>query len=259
MTKITLDRETFKALASDTRLEILRVLDGKNLSLNDIMKSTSLNKATLHEHLTKLNGAGLVKRQEREGHKWVYYRLTWKGEGLLHPENTRIVVLFTTTFVLMWAGIIQLISYVKGSLTSIRYDLYPVGKDMLMADAHEFNIMLSKPPGGNVSNLPSLLPDNIQRVLAFVKEGNTNAIHSPSSIPLDGDLLAIQTNGGSGIYAYDSLGEGSRFVVDKSQGVLQAVYQDPMLLYIAIGCFLVFTVVLCIGLWRLWENKTPKL
>jgi DNA-binding transcriptional ArsR family regulator len=48
MTKITLDRETFKALASDTRLDILKTLDGRNLGLNEIAKVTNLNKATLH-------------------------------------------------------------------------------------------------------------------------------------------------------------------------------------------------------------------
>jgi len=118
MPKVTLDRETFKALASDTRLEILRTLDGKNLGLKEISKVTNLNKATLHEHLTKLHEAGLVKRKEREGHKWVYYKLTWKGESLLHPENTRIVVLFTTTFVVLWIGILQIIWYItcKGNL-----------------------------------------------------------------------------------------------------------------------------------------------
>ena len=92
MSKVTLDMSTFKALASDTRLDILRALDGKKMGLKDISQATKLNKATLHEHLTKLNEAGLVKRKEREGHKWVYYKLTWKGECLLHPENTRIVV-----------------------------------------------------------------------------------------------------------------------------------------------------------------------
>ena len=53
-------------------------------------------------------------------------------------------------------------------------------------------------------------------------------------------------------------GEGGRFVVDKSQGLIQAVYQNPVSLYIAIGCFTVFTVVLCVALWRLWKNRTPK-
>ena len=85
MAKVTLDKETFKALASETRLDILRTLDGKKLGLNDISKATNLNKATLHEHLSKLNQVGLVKKKEREGHKWVYYKLTWKGENLLHP------------------------------------------------------------------------------------------------------------------------------------------------------------------------------
>src|SRR4030042_5268774 len=114
MPKVTLDRETFKALASDTRLDILRVLDGKNMSLNDICKATSLNKATLHEHLTKLNEVGLIKKNEREGHKWVYYKLTWKGEGLLHPENSRIVVLFTITFISLFVGIVHLVNYARG-------------------------------------------------------------------------------------------------------------------------------------------------
>ena len=119
MTKVTLDMNAFKALASDTRLDILRSLDGKKLSLNDICKTTNLNKATLHEHLAKLHEAGLVKRNEREGHKWVYYKLSWKGECLLHPENTRIVVMFTTTFLILTVGIIQLVSFVKGRLVSI--------------------------------------------------------------------------------------------------------------------------------------------
>ena len=70
MPKVTLDMATFKALASDSRLDILRALDGKKMSLKDIAKATKLNKATLHEHLAKLNEAGLVKRKEREGHKW---------------------------------------------------------------------------------------------------------------------------------------------------------------------------------------------
>jgi len=58
MPKVTLDKEMFKALASDTRLDILRVLDGKKLGLKDISNATNLNKATLHEHLTKLHEAG---------------------------------------------------------------------------------------------------------------------------------------------------------------------------------------------------------
>ena len=113
MPKLTLDMNTFKALASDTRLDILRTLDGKKMNLNDICKVTNLNKATLHEHLTKLNEAGLIKKNEREGHKWVYYKLTWKGEGLLHPENTRIVVMFSTTFITLLIAVMFIVNFLQ--------------------------------------------------------------------------------------------------------------------------------------------------
>jgi DNA-binding transcriptional ArsR family regulator len=113
MSKITLDREMFKALASETRLNILKTLDGKNLGLNEISSQINLNKATLHEHLSKLHKAGLVKRNEREGHKWVYYKLSWKGETLLHPENTKIVVMFSIAFISLFIGIANITNFLK--------------------------------------------------------------------------------------------------------------------------------------------------
>ncbi|MBS3778392.1 MAG: winged helix-turn-helix transcriptional regulator [Candidatus Thermoplasmatota archaeon] len=116
MAKVTLNRNAFKALASDTRLEIIRTLDGQKMSLTELSKKTSLNKATLHEHLNKLTEAGLVKRIQREGHKWVYYKLSWKGESLLHPENTKIVVVFAAAFTALIAGFIQMYLYITSKV-----------------------------------------------------------------------------------------------------------------------------------------------
>ena len=197
MSKITLDINAFKALASDTRLDILRALDGKKMSLKDISNVTNLNKATLHEHLSKLNEAGLVKKKGRDGHKWVYYKLSWKGESLLHPENTKIVVMFTATFIALWAGIIQMIWYVKGKVISVGSDFYYAQK------------------GG---------------------EGASSAEDGIEIIP-----------------------ENSRILLDGSNGDTSIIYQDPIFLYIAIACFVIFIIVLCVSLWKLWENKTPKL
>jgi DNA-binding transcriptional ArsR family regulator len=113
MAKVTLDRDAFKALASDTRLDILRSLDGKKMTVTELSTITNMNKATLHEHLSKLSAVGLVKRVEREGHKWVYYKLSWKGSSLLHPENNRIVVMFSATFMVLVAGIAGIINYIS--------------------------------------------------------------------------------------------------------------------------------------------------
>jgi len=206
MSKVTLDMNTFKALASDTRLGILRALDGKKMGLKDISQATKLNKATLHEHLTKLNEAGLVKRKEREGHKWVYYKLTWKGECLLHPENTRIVVLFSATFVALATGIIQMITYVKGT-------------------------MVSAAPGIFLAGQTEALNESLVRV-ASEADGVVN---------------------NSKAYDYDTTFGGG------NNGAIDALYQDPLFFYIALACFAIFAVVLCVSIWRYRKNKTPKL
>ncbi|MEF8847765.1 MAG: winged helix-turn-helix domain-containing protein [Candidatus Thermoplasmatota archaeon] len=112
MPKVDLDLDTFKVLASETRLDILKALDGKKMGLNEISENLKLHKVTLHEHLSKLSEAGLVKRKRRPGHKWVYYTLSWKGKCLLHPENSKIVVLITFTIITLTGGIISLLNLI---------------------------------------------------------------------------------------------------------------------------------------------------
>jgi len=260
MSKITLDRDTFKALASDTRLDILRSLDGKKLSLKDISHITNLNKATLHEHLTKLNQAGLVKKNEREGHKWVYYKLTWKGECLLHPENTRIVVLFTTTFIALWIGIIQFFWYVKGSITNLGYDVYNIGNEVFLSGGAQSNINLTNETMNCINDLgipngfglPESTLEFLKNLLAGQQE-SAYATRNTTSIPYSKNISWIGDSN-SGLVNGDY-----NLVIDKSEGVLQAVYQDPTYLYIGIACFIVFSIFLCVAIWRLVENKTPKL
>jgi DNA-binding transcriptional ArsR family regulator len=92
MTKIVLDSEAFKALASDTRLEILKALDVRRLTVSELGRLLDLNKATVFEHLKQLTAADLVKKED-EGRKWVYYRLTWKGKNIVHPENAQIFLM----------------------------------------------------------------------------------------------------------------------------------------------------------------------
>jgi DNA-binding transcriptional ArsR family regulator len=281
MPKVTLDMNTFKALASDTRLDILRVLDGKRMSLNDICKATKLNKATLHEHLTKLNEAGLVKKKEREGHKWVYYKLTWKGEGLLHPENTRIVVMFSATFITLAVGIIQLINYVKGKIIAKAVNI--VGSDSTLLYDIEKETELkafaaldySQAPIGNVSLLnqtTSQLSEEVIKKLE-VKDALGNTI-PPNNIDWD---IATEN-------VYGRVNETFRFVIDDvetADGAINgagdiiageapdvasnvpshmvATVHDPALQWIAVTCIIIFTVLLCVSIWRFRKNRKSKL
>jgi len=112
MPKVELDAPTFKILASDTRIDILKSLDQRKMTLEELTAHMKLKKATVHEHLSKLTDVELVKRHERPGHKWIYYDLSWKARCLLHPETGRIAVLIGATVVSFCAFIAGLFSYV---------------------------------------------------------------------------------------------------------------------------------------------------
>lgn len=100
MVKITLDAETFKALASSTRLTVLRALDERRKTLTELARDLDLNKATVHEHLQLLTAANLIRKRDDEGRKWIYYELTWQGQRLMHPQET------TTFNVLLGLGVL---------------------------------------------------------------------------------------------------------------------------------------------------------
>ena len=237
---------TFKALASDTRLDILRALDGKKMSLKDISRATNLNKATLHEHLAKLNEAGLVKRREREGHKWVYYKLTWKGEGLLHPENTRIVVLFTTTIVSLIVGIVALFNYVKGYIIN---KLIPYSYKMTLGGSYEGESSLSD----LIYFLDERAGISVDMYSKVYPYKNFNWIYgnwSKTIISDDISKLAIESQKAVPKLTNDG--------VDMTFGASQTVptvAHDPILQQVAIICLIIFGVLLIIGIWRHKKNK----
>jgi DNA-binding transcriptional ArsR family regulator len=263
MTKVTLDMNTFKALASDTRLNILRALDGKKMGLNDICRATNLNKATLHEHLTKLYEAGLVNKHEREGHKWVYYKLTWKGEGLLHPENTKIVVLFTTTFITLFFGIVMLVNYVKGQIIAKAVNF--IGSDstaIYVAEKKGIELFqLSAPKFENIPianvELTNQTTNGLSQALIYNAKLNGILGNTISDTCIDWKNHGLLSN------TNDLILKGEEVLQsDASSNVPQsmlAIVHDPGLQQISIVLLVIFGILLSIGIWRLWKNKKPKL
>ncbi len=117
--KITLDQESFKALASEVRVDILKKLDERRQTVTDLSNLLGLSKPTLLEHLEKLQAAGLVKRVD-EGRKWIYYELSDKGRKILHPERVSIVLALCSAGALVAIGIFVLLSTGSGLLAGPR-------------------------------------------------------------------------------------------------------------------------------------------
>lgn len=277
MTKVTLDMSTFKALASDTRLDILKCLDGKNMSLNDICRLTKLNKATLHEHLTKLHEAGLIKRNEREGHKWVYYKLTWKGEGLLHPENTKIVVMFSATFISLFIAVILLVNFAQpitvGMATTSNngttniYEAEDTGIPLLMK-TYNFNYIGSiNATNQTVENVSDEF-QNIAQVtnsIGAVYSSNALEWRSPTDLKyqsdqsiMSGDIKHNESINDSTEYNTKSgglLGSYGDFLAPPAIPEMIATVQDITLLYYAIICLTLFGIAFTVSSWKLLKSR----
>jgi len=100
---ITLDRESFKALASEVRVEMLKQLEARRMTVTDLSHAMNLAKPTLLEHLDRLVTAGLVTKID-EGRKWIYYELTKRGRNILHPHQVKIMISLAMSILLFTAG-----------------------------------------------------------------------------------------------------------------------------------------------------------
>jgi DNA-binding transcriptional ArsR family regulator len=105
--RVELDKKSILALASDTRLEILKSLQPMRRTVSQLSEAVNIDKAAVHRHLKKMEEGGLVKRYEEHG--FVYYGLSWKARDLLTPnENTKIVILLSVTWLLLLVALLFL-------------------------------------------------------------------------------------------------------------------------------------------------------
>lgn len=93
MDEITLGSTEFKALSSDTRTQIIKMLKERNYTLSEISKKLNLAAPTVKQHLEILEQSGIVSQTDT-GHKWKYYTLTRKGKGITGGrENANILIM----------------------------------------------------------------------------------------------------------------------------------------------------------------------
>lgn len=103
--RVTLDKKALLALASDTRLEIMRNLERMRRTVTQVAEALDIDKGGVHRHLRKLVEGELVRRYDDHG--FVYYGLSWKGRDLLNPtENTKIVILLGLSAVLLLGAVV---------------------------------------------------------------------------------------------------------------------------------------------------------
>ncbi|HWG90135.1 MAG TPA: winged helix-turn-helix domain-containing protein, partial [Candidatus Thermoplasmatota archaeon] len=93
--EVPLDREAIKLLASDTRLDILKALKKRRMTVSELATVLNLGKSTVFEHVSKLVEGGLVVRKDDPEREWVYYELSHRAQRLLSPDTAKIILLFS--------------------------------------------------------------------------------------------------------------------------------------------------------------------
>lgn len=121
MKKFIIDVEIFKALSSETRLNILRKLHNNRMNVTELSSSVGIKKSTLLSHLEKLQENGLVNRYKRDGRKWVYYELTDKGLHLVDPKDKKYLIIVSLTIITFFSGLASLIHFFIGFINSESY------------------------------------------------------------------------------------------------------------------------------------------
>jgi len=111
--KITLDRETFKVLAADTRVDILKSLSNHKKTLTDLAQELGMSPSTVKEHLDKLVLVGLIYADDK-GMKWKYYKLTEKGRNIVNPVETKVWILLGTTLLMLLGSSLSLFGKLSG-------------------------------------------------------------------------------------------------------------------------------------------------
>lgn len=110
--QITLTADTFKALAGEKRVQILKELMQRRKTQSELAQILGLSAPTIAEHLSLLEKAGLV-HPINEGRKWKYFALTEKGKEILNPGETKILVLLGASFI-GFLGVVSLVLYRYG-------------------------------------------------------------------------------------------------------------------------------------------------
>lgn len=117
--KIVLNKNSFMALASESRIDVIKKLDERQMTVSELAKSLGMSKPAVLKHLLKLVDAGLVKKIEGE-RKWIYYSLTMHGKNIMHPERVKITVLLSASLASFIGAIVLLYRYLTDTVSVLK-------------------------------------------------------------------------------------------------------------------------------------------
>lgn len=235
MDELTIGKEEFKALSSETRIEIIKLLNSRNYTLSELSTKLKMSSPTIKQHLETLVHSNLIQQKD-EGRKWKYYSLTRKGKKLIEPESHNVMILLGATIV----GCLFLVYIIFGTnlvgLSSTDKPLQAAYNEMYSAQAEpktkedERNAsetiqeILAK--SKNMTNMEFNLVEKSNGELKtskyYLREGK---YRTETQI---GDTKVVQIYDGNNLYAYSGYnGLETEKSLEAIADALPSVIEDP--------------------------------
>ena len=103
MAEVALTKNEFKALSSEARVNILKMLNERNFTLSELSTKMSMAPPTVKQHASILSDCGMIELKD-EGRKWKYYSLTKKGKEIVSSKEKQtnfLIILGSSAVVLI--------------------------------------------------------------------------------------------------------------------------------------------------------------
>ena len=98
MAELILSGNDFKTLSSGTRLQIIKLLSGRNYNLTELSAKLKLSAPSVKQHIDVLLASDLIVMVDST-HKWKYYSLSRKGRKIVEPYSTQVLIVLSTSLV----------------------------------------------------------------------------------------------------------------------------------------------------------------
>ena len=109
MAEVALGANEFRALSSETRVQIIKLLGSRRHNLTEIANKLEMRLPTIKQHLGVLERAGLIEQLE-SARKWKYYSLTAKGNALVGKAEASILIVLALASLAMVGLLYEFIS-----------------------------------------------------------------------------------------------------------------------------------------------------
>lgn len=123
----TIELNEIQNLSSETRLDILRILNGRRATVSELSRSLDISKSAVLYHILRLSEIGFVNRVDDGERKWIYYELSSKGKNVIQSKKITVDLLLSSSVLSLIAGILQVEQYIASvrKLPLIRGVLIP--------------------------------------------------------------------------------------------------------------------------------------